>query len=562
LYPTLHCCSNDPSGKDIRRVADFEVTRAMIGRGPEKRQTERRLATDEQFRLLVSTVRDYAIFLLDNDGRVVSWNPGAERIKGYTAEEILGESFTRFYQPADIAAGVPIAALRQAAETGRYAGHGWRVRKDGTRFYAHVVIAALRDASGNMRGFAKVTQDVTEQQQQREELAASVERFRTTVEHLLDPLTILSAIRDSAGQVVDFRYEYVNAAHGEQALLSAESLVGHRLLELHPEVEANGLFDAYRKVVETGERLIWDAFLYQDTSGDRPIQRVLDVRAAKLDDGVLITWRNVTDRLRTERELADARVEAELHQRLQASLLPEVSVRDPRVQVLAYYQPGGQRELLGADFYDCLELDDGSIAMLVGDVAGHGPDEAGVGVALRVAWRAMVLTEHDPPDLLVGLDRVLTSERRSDELFATVTCLWVSPDRRRATIALAGHPPPLLVRGDEVGVVAVPYGRVLGIGEPDVPWESSVVALDERWLLLCYTDGLIEGRCAPGAAERYGIERLAETVRTLNRERPAIGELVDRLVAAVQSANGGQLSDDVAVICIATLDGRAGPDSS
>src|SRR6266536_730313 len=126
-----------------------------------ERRARKGQATAEQFQLLVAAVRDYAIFLLDPDGRVVSWNSGAERIKGYTADEILGESFTRFYQPADIAAGVPIAALRQAAETGRYAGDGWRVRKDGTRFYAHVVIAALRDASGNMRGFAKVTQDVT-----------------------------------------------------------------------------------------------------------------------------------------------------------------------------------------------------------------------------------------------------------------------------------------------------------------------------------------------------------------------------------------------------------------
>ena len=522
-----------------------------------ERRARKGQATAEQFQLLVAAVRDYAIFLLDPDGRVVSWNSGAERIKGYAAEEILGESFTRFYQPADIAAGVPIAALRQAAEAGSYAGHGWRVRRDGSRFYAHVGITALRDASGTLQGFAKVTQDATEQQRQREELAASAARFRTTVEHLLDPLVVLSAVRDSDGQVVDFRYEYVNAAHGEQAPLSGASVVGRRLLELHPEAEAIGLLDAYRKVVQTGEPLIWDALLYEGTSEGQPVRRVLDVRAAKLDDGVLITWRNVTDRLRTEQQLADARVQAELHQRLQASLLPEVSVHDPAVRLLTRYQPGGERELLGADFYDSLELDDGTIAILVGDVAGHGPDEAGVGVALRIAWRTMVLTGHDAADLLVGLDRVLVSERRSEELFATVACLWVSSDRRRATVALAGHPPPLLIHAGQVSVVQAPHGVALGIEESAVPWESSVVALGEQWLLLCYTDGLIEGRCAPGAAERFGIERLADTVTALSGERLGTRELVDRLLAAVETAHGGQLSDDVAVICIAAPGERA-----
>jgi PAS domain S-box-containing protein len=506
----------------------------------------------EQFRLLVAAVKDYAIFLLDPEGRVMSWNAGAERIKGYRADEILGESFTRFYPPQDVEAGVPARALARASEHGRFVAYGWRVRKDGSRFYAHVTITALRDAGGRLWGFAKVTQDYTEELARQQELAESEERFRTTVEHLLDPLALLSAVRDAEGKVVDFRYEYVNPAHAEQAPLSGADVVGRRLLEVHREVVSSGLFDAYRKVVETGEPILWDAFGYQGTVAGRPIERVLDIRVAKLDDGVLVTWRDVTERLRTQQQLVEVRAQAEVSHRLQASLLPSVAVRDPAVELLARYQPGGQRALLGADFYDALELADGTIATLVGDVAGHGPDEAGVAVALRVAWRTMVLTGHGPAELLAGLDQMLLRERRTEELFATIACAWVGPDRRQLQVALAGHPPPLLVEAGRVGVLEVPNGPALGIGSGgDEPWPASTLTLERPWLLLCYTDGLVEGRNGPGAAERFGIERLVDTVTALAGRHPRPAELLDRLLATVQEANGGQLSDDVAIVCLA-----------
>jgi PAS domain S-box-containing protein len=505
----------------------------------------------EQFRLLVAEVKDYAIFLLDPEGRVMSWNAGAERIKGYRADEILGESFTRFYPPRDVEAGVPAGALQQAREQGRFVGYGWRLRKDGSRFYAHVTITGLHDAAGRLWGFAKVTQDYTEQLRQQQELAASEQRFRTTVEHLLDPLALLAAVRDADGRLVDFRYEYVNPAHVEQAPISGEDVIGRRLLELHRDAVPSGLFDAYRKVVETGEPILWDAFGYEGTVADRPFEWVLDIRVAKVDDGVLVTWRNVTDRLRTQQQLVEARARAEVSQRLQASLLPSVAVHDPAVELLTRYQPGGQRALLGADFYDALELADGTIAALVGDVAGHGPDQAGVAVALRFAWRTMVLSGHGPADLLAGLDQVLLRERRTEELFATVACVWVGADRRQATVALAGHPPPLLVEAGRVGVLELPHGPALGI-EPDddEPWPASTLTLERPWLLLCYTDGLVEGRNGADASERFGIERLVDTVTTLMSQGPRPAELLDRLLATVQDANGGQLSDDVAIVCL------------
>jgi PAS domain S-box-containing protein len=125
----------------------------------------------DQFRLLVETVRDYAIFLLDADGYVRSWNAGAERIKGYTATEIIGRHFSSFYLEEAVRSGHPDEELRIAAADGRYEEEGWRVRKDGSRFWANVVITALRDPSGELVGFAKVTRDLTERKKAEEHRA-------------------------------------------------------------------------------------------------------------------------------------------------------------------------------------------------------------------------------------------------------------------------------------------------------------------------------------------------------------------------------------------------------
>ncbi|MBN9518737.1 PAS domain S-box protein [bacterium] len=134
------------------------------------REKERARAESEHFRLLVQGTTDYAIFMLDPEGRVATWNAGAERLKGYAATDIVGRHFSRFYPPEDIARGWPDEELRRAVAEGRFEDEGWRVRKDGTRFWANVVITALRDARGELRGFSKVTRDLTERRNREEEL--------------------------------------------------------------------------------------------------------------------------------------------------------------------------------------------------------------------------------------------------------------------------------------------------------------------------------------------------------------------------------------------------------
>jgi PAS domain S-box-containing protein len=159
----------------------------------------RERATDsERFRLLVEAVTDYAIYMLDPDGFVTSWNTGAERIKGYKASEILGRNFATFYEEADRKAGVPQRVLEIAARDGKFQAEGWRVRKDGSRLWAFAIINAIYD-DGELIGFAKITRDLTERRQAEEELRRSEELFRRLVEgvtdyaiYMLDPSGIVS----------------------------------------------------------------------------------------------------------------------------------------------------------------------------------------------------------------------------------------------------------------------------------------------------------------------------------------------------------------------------------
>lgn len=148
-------------------------------------------SSEERFRLLVEGVKDYAIFMLDPSGHVTSWNQGAERIKGYQSYEIIGRHFSTFYVPEDVIGKKPARALAEAERRGRYEEEGWRLRKDGSRFMANVLITALRDKSGELRGFAQVTRDITEKRRLQERVARAQKREATRFRELADKMAAL-----------------------------------------------------------------------------------------------------------------------------------------------------------------------------------------------------------------------------------------------------------------------------------------------------------------------------------------------------------------------------------
>jgi PAS domain S-box-containing protein len=180
----------------------------------------------DAFRLLVESVQDYAIFLLDTDGHVLSWNAGAERIKGYTAGEIIGQHFSKFYPATAVQRGHPQHELRVASAEGRFEEEGWRVRKDGTLFWANVVITALRDSDGVLRGFGKVTRDLTQRREQEESLRQSEERFRLLVEGVPDYAIFML---DANGYIVTW-----NAGAERIKGYTASEIVGKHFSKFYP----------------------------------------------------------------------------------------------------------------------------------------------------------------------------------------------------------------------------------------------------------------------------------------------------------------------------------------
>jgi PAS domain S-box-containing protein len=175
---------NDDKGN---LIGFAKITRDMTR---QREAQQALLETERGFRLLVQGVTDYAIFMLDPEGRVTNWNAGAQRIKGYAPDEIIGEHFSRFYTPEDFDAGVPHRALETARATGRYEAEGWRVRKDGTRFWASVVLDAIKDEDGKLIGFAKITRDMTEKRESQIRLEESREQlFRAQKMEALGQLT-------------------------------------------------------------------------------------------------------------------------------------------------------------------------------------------------------------------------------------------------------------------------------------------------------------------------------------------------------------------------------------
>jgi PAS domain S-box-containing protein len=213
-------------------VIEEEERRRAVAHLQQKAQaveTENALRlSEERFRLLVEGVEDYAIYSMDPQGVVASWNAGARRIKGYSAKEIIGENFSRFYTPEDVKRGLPAKVLQTAREEGHYTGEGWRVRKDGSRFWSNVVVTALRDDAGNIIGFSKITRDMTERkvlmdrvQQHAEELEKAQQSLRRLSGQLLqvqddERRRLARELHDGAGQLLAALNESGIAAGGDQ----------------------------------------------------------------------------------------------------------------------------------------------------------------------------------------------------------------------------------------------------------------------------------------------------------------------------------------------------------
>ena len=240
---------------------------------------------------------------------------------------------------------------------------------------------------------------------------------------------------------------------------------------------------------------------------------------------------------------------AELVAVFHRALLPTVATSNPGVRCETRYRPGERRLSLGGDFLDVVDAPDGQLAFVIGDVSGHGPFAAAVALAMRASWRTLALGEPVLAVWLSRMEQVLGSLPRSDELFVTVCAGLLDVAGRRGSVVTAGHPPPILLADGAIPIAAIP-SPPLGVA-PTSSHELVVSGFDlpDDWGLLAYTDGLIEGRIAPGSPERYGTESLARWLALRARSGLDLAGL-DALIADAEACNGGPADDDVAVLLL------------
>ncbi len=271
------------------------------------------MSEQQRFQLLINSITDYAIYMLDRDGRVTTWNPGAERFKGYTADEAMGQHFSIFFTPEDREAKLPEKALRTALAEGRFEADGWRIRKDGTRFWANAVLDPVFDPEGNHLGFAKITRDITAKREQERALFESEQRFRLLVQ----------GVRDYAIYMLDEQGFITNWNSGAESIkgYSADEIVGQHFSRFYTDEDrARGEPQfALETAMREGkyEREAWrvrkDGSLFWASVVLDPIfdERGKHVGFAKIT-------RDITERKKAQEELEDARTSLFQSQKLQA----------------------------------------------------------------------------------------------------------------------------------------------------------------------------------------------------------------------------------------------------
>jgi PAS domain S-box-containing protein len=380
--------------------------------------------SEGRYRLLVEAITDYAIYMLDREGHVTSWNPGAKRFKGYEADEIIGRHFSAFYTDAERAQNVPGLALEEAERTGRFEREGWRVRKDGSQFWAHVVIDAIRSPEGDLVGFAKITRDLTERRAAEAKLRESEEQFRLLVQSVTDYAIYML---DVDGHVASW-----NAGAQRIKGYAPEEIIGRHFSNFYTEADRaagiplTGLDTATRegRWEHEGQRVRKDGTLFW-------AHVVID--AIRDEDGKLVGFAKVTRDI-TERREAEAAL-----QKVQATM-----IRSQKLEAIGQLTGG-----VAHDFNNLLQVISGNLQLLSKDIAGNARAEmrvqsalAGVARGSKLASQLLAFARRQPLEprvvnvgrLIKGMDELLRRALGGEIEVETVVAggLWnslIDPDQ-------------------------------------------------------------------------------------------------------------------------------------
>ena len=260
---------------------------------------------------------------------------------------------------------------------------------------------------------------------------------------------------------------------------------------------------------------------------------------------------------RTSQQLRDAQLSSAEKARMERGLLPTPLLRTDSVECSTYYQPGRNHAVLGGDFFDVVETHDGTVRAVIGDVMGHGPDEAALGVHLRVAWRTLVLAGTPDDEILAAMTQLLAAESQGRLGFVTVCDVTIDAARAQATLRVAGHPAPLRCAHGKTEYLDVEIGRPLGVEAPGAAtaarqlapgWPETVVSLDPGSSLILYTDGLLDAYAAASDDKSLGIDELVTAVTSCAVE----GALASAWIPTIVDRAPNPSLDDTAVVVITT----------
>lgn len=380
--------------------------------------------SDGRYRLLVEAITDYAIYMLDREGRVTSWNPGARRFKGYEPDEIIGRHFSTFYTEVERSQNIPALALAEAERTGRFEREGWRVRKDGTQFWAHVIIDAIRSPEGALVGFAKITRDLTERRAAENKLRESQEQFRLLVQSVTDYAIYML---DAGGHVASW-----NAGAQRIKGYSPEEIIGRHFSHFYTEADrAAGL---PRVGLETATREgRWEHEGQRVRKDGTTFWAHVVIDAIRDDDSKLVGFAKVTRDI-TERREAEAALQA-----AQATM-----IRSQKLEAIGQLTGG-----VAHDFNNLLQVISGNLQLLSKDIAGNVRAEmrvqsalAGVARGSKLASQLLAFARRQPLEprvvnvgrLLKGMDEMLRRALGGEIEVETVVAggLWnslVDPDQ-------------------------------------------------------------------------------------------------------------------------------------
>jgi PAS domain S-box-containing protein len=380
--------------------------------------------SDGRYRLLVEAITDFAIYMLDREGRVVSWNPGARRFKGYEADEIIGRHFSTFYTDAERSQNVPALALAEAERAGRFEREGWRVRKDGTQFWAHVVIDAIRSPEGELVGFAKITRDLTERRAAETKLRESEEQFRLLVQSVTDYAIFMLNVD---GHVASW-----NAGAQRIKGYAPEEIIGRHFSDFYTEADrAAGL---PRIGLETATRNgRWEHEGQRVRKDGTAFWAHVVIDAIRDDSGKLVGFAKVTRDI-TERREAEAALQS-----AQATM-----IRSQKLEAIGQLTGG-----VAHDFNNLLQVISGNLQLLSKDIAGNARAEMRVQNALgsvargsKLASQLLAFARRQPLEprvvnvgrLIKGMDEMLRRALGGEIDVETVVAggLWnslIDPDQ-------------------------------------------------------------------------------------------------------------------------------------